>query len=46
MFKHRKLAGAALMLAMGAIVAAGCGGGDKKPAANDGKGGVKGDVMV
>jgi iron(III) transport system substrate-binding protein len=31
---------------MGAIVAAGCGGGDKKPAANDGKGGVKGDVMV
>ena len=46
MFKHRKLAGAALMLAMGAIVAAGCGGGDKKPAANDVKGGVKGDVMV
>ena len=46
MFKHRKLTGAALMLAMGAIVAAGCGGGDKKPAANDGKGGVKGDVMV
>ena len=46
MFKPRKLAGAALMLARGAIVAAGCGGGDKKPAANDGKGGVKGDVMV
>ena len=46
MFEHKKLAGAAVLLAMGAMVAAGCGGGDKKPAANDGKGGVKGDVMV
>ena len=46
MFEHKKLAGAAVLLAMGAIAAAGCGGGDKKPAADGGKGGVKGDVMV
>ena len=45
MFQHKKLAGAALVLAMGAMIAAGCGGGDKKQASSGGKG-PKGDLMV
>ena len=45
---NKKLLGAAALMAMAAVMAAGCGGGDKKPAAPaaDAKKGPSGEVSV